>query len=347
MNVALIMDPQIMTFPEEIGGLFMTGLPGAELDASTLDLIREWRISNFIIFKRNVMAPDQLRGLCGSLRRACFEEGLPPPLIAIDQEGGTVARLPPPFTQFADARVLAAAADPGRELGCYARTCARELRELGINMNLAPVLDVCPAGSGCFMERRSLGSSPEAVSRWGRLVIELLQAEGVAACAKHFPGLGAAVLDPHERLPRVERPLAELRMQDLPPFREAAAAGVAAIMTSHTVYPALDVDRPATLSRRILTGLLREEMGYGGLIITDDLEMGAIENEGPAAEAALEAFSAGADLLLICHDHEKVRKACLQLVAARDDGRLEPARLIISGQRIASVGRRFRLETGP
>jgi beta-N-acetylhexosaminidase len=333
-----------MISPENVGGIFMVGVPGTGIDESTLGLIRECRIANFILFRRNVGDPGQLRHLCGELRQACLDEGLPPPLIAIDQEGGSVTRLPPPFTQFADARVLAAAADPQAALAGYARTCACELRGIGINMNLAPVLDVCPEEGGYFMERRSLGCSPQIVSRWGRLVISLMQEEGVAACGKHFPGLGAAVLDPHERLPRVDRSLAEIREQDLPPFREAAAAGVAAIMTSHTIYPALDPAQPATLSHRILTGLLREEIGYQGVIITDDLEMGAIENEGPLEEAALQAFVAGADLLLICHDHQKVRKAHRQLAAVSAAGRIAAGRLAVSLQRIADLRHRFRLE---
>ncbi|MDA8163402.1 MAG: beta-N-acetylhexosaminidase [Desulfobacteraceae bacterium] len=322
----------------EIGGLFMAGLPGTALDGSTQELIEELRVGSFILFKRNVAEPDQLRRLCGDLRAACLAAGLPAPLIAIDQEGGTVTRLPPPFTQFPDARVLAAAADPWRALTDYGRTCARELREIGVNMNLAPVLDVCPAGKGCFMERRALGEDPGEVARLGRVVISAMQDEGVAACGKHFPGLGAAVLDPHERLPRVDRSLPELRRLDLPPFREAAAEA-AAIMTSHTLYPALDPEWPATLSRPILTGLLREEIGFTGVIVTDDLEMGAIEKEGPLDEAALRAFEAGADLLLICHDHGKVRRAREKLAAAA--GRIPPSRIAASLARIAAVRSRF------
>ncbi|MEJ2031846.1 MAG: beta-N-acetylhexosaminidase [Deltaproteobacteria bacterium] len=325
----------------DLGGLFMAGLPGTVLDPSTLALIEKDRVGNFIIFRRNVADPGQLRRLCSDLRETCQASGLPAPLIAIDQEGGTVARLPAPFTQFPDARVLTAAADPRQALTDYARTCARELREVGINMNLAPVLDVCPEDEGRFMERRSLGADPGEVSRWGRLVITILQEEGVAACGKHFPGLGAAILDPHERLPRVDRSPAEIRRQDLPPFREAAAAGVAAIMTSHTLYPAFDREWPATLSRPILTGLLREEIGYQGMIVTDDLEMGAIEKEGPLDAAALRSFEAGADLLLICHDHGKVRAALQRLAATVAAGRISPSRLESSLARIATVRRRF------
>lgn len=317
----------------EAGHLFMVGVPGLEVDASTLALIREQGIHNFIIFKRNVLNRGQLRALCQGLAGHCRENRLPPPFIAIDQEGGEVARLPPPFTQFGAARDLAEAEDAEGQLRAYARICAQELLEAGINMNLAPVLDVCAPGPGYFMARRSLGSDPARVAVLGRLVIAAMQEAGLAACGKHFPGLGAAVLDPHLQLPTVLSSEARLREVDLLPFQAAIAAGVAAIMTSHTIYPAFDPETPATMSPLILTGLLRQELGFAGLVITDDLEMGAIEQSGPVAAAARASFAAGADLLLICHSHEKVRAAHGQVREALLSGQIPPARLRESVQR--------------
>ncbi|MFH1215952.1 MAG: beta-N-acetylhexosaminidase [Pseudomonadota bacterium] len=295
-------------FPQ-LGQLFMVGFPGNQLDDSTLRLIRELGVNNFILFRRNVKSPEQVRVLCRELRDACRGAGLPGPLISIDQEGGTVARLPLPFTQFDDARTLAESQDPERALGHYIAACVKELSEAGINMNLAPVLDVCPAGEGYFMEKRVFGGDPAHVGRLGAYVVKGFQQGGIAACGKHFPGLGAAKLDPHLQLPVVSRPLEQIKEIDLVPFLQAVAAGIAAIMTSHTIYTDLDPQTPATLSRRVLKGLLRDELGFHGLIITDDLEMGAIENERSVAGAAVQAFRAGADLLLICHDHEKIRQA--------------------------------------
>lgn len=329
------------TAARNLGQLFMVGLPGLEVDDSTRDLIGRCGINHFILFRRNVETPAQLAALCAGLADGCRDAGLGAPLVSIDQEGGTVTRLPAPFTQFPDARVLAQGAEPEAALRHYAETCARELRGVGINMNLAPVLDLCPAGQGFFMERRALGSVPEVVSRLGCLVIETMQQGGVAACAKHFPGLGAATLDPHQVLPRVERPAAELRRLDLPPFAAACKAGVAAVMTSHTIYGGLDQERPATLSPVILQGLLRQELGYDGLVITDDLEMGAIENGQSVAAASLAAFAAGADLLLICHDHEKIRAAHAAMLAALREGRLAEARVLQSLARVVAVQRRF------
>ena len=300
-----------MTTPEStrlvlsLGQLFMVGLPGFVLDDSTRRLIEEFRINNFIYFKRNVESPEQLKKLSEDLHKACIQNNLGPPLIAIDQEGGSVTRLAPPFTQFPDARVLAESENPENALGDFARVCSRELRDIGVNYNLAPVLDVCDAGKEYFMEKRSLGGDPEVVGKLGTHVIKEMQAKGIAACAKHFPGLGAAVVDPHLELPYVAKTEPLIRTQDILPFQQAVAAGVASIMTSHTIYHHLDPGNPATLSRKILTDLLRNELGYDGVIITDDLEMGAIEKEGDLGEAALQAFAAGADLLLICQSHER------------------------------------------
>ena len=295
------------------GHLLMIGIPGLELDDSTQGLIREEGVHNFILFRRNVRDRQQLTDLCAALREGCLAQGLPRPLIAIDQEGGQVARLPPPFSIFPEPRQVAEEADCRALLEQYATTCATELVEVGINMNLAPVLDVCPSGQWLFMERRCLGGDPQRVAELGGIVIKGLQGAGVAACAKHFPGLGSALLDPHLELPVVGLPGERLRQEDLLPFRRACEGRVAAVMTSHAGYTDLDPGLPGTLSRRVVHDLLRGGCGYDGLIITDDMEMGAIEKFMEFPAAARTAFQAGADLVLICHDHQKIRQALATL----------------------------------
>ena len=325
----------------QIGQLFMVGLPGTALDNSTRLLIEKFGINNFIYFKRNVDSPEQLRQLSADLRMACEAHKLTPPLIAIDQEGGTVTRLPPPFTQFPDARILADSENPEKALADYAMACSRELSDIGVNMNLAPVLDVCETGRGLFMESRALGGIPAKVGMLGSIIIKKMQDNGVAACGKHFPGLGAATVDPHLKLPQVTRTRDELLGIDIRPFREAIASGVAAIMTSHTIYQGLDTANPATLSPLILTGILRIDMGYNGVIITDDLEMGAIENEATIDRAALQAFAAGADLLLVCHSHDKAIAAYRNIAkAALRDPALQE-RIKLSHKRLSLVRQRF------
>ncbi len=330
-----------MTRHKQLGSLFMVGLPGTVIDPSTLQLISGLGINHFIIFRRNVESPAQLQQLCARLKAVCREHALPSPLISIDQEGGSVARLPDPFSQFDDARVLAESSDPLGALSAYAATCAKELREIGINMNMAPVLDVCPAGEGFFMERRSLGNDPDLVGKYGCHIISGLQSRGIAACAKHFPGLGAAKLDPHLQLPTVSRAQAQIEAIDLIPFQQAISADVASIMTSHTIYEDIDSTIPATMSAHILNDILRRKLGYKGMIITDDLEMGAIENERSVAQATVQAFSAGVDMLLICHDHEKVRHSYAELTKAIDDEQLLQKRYEESLGRVTAVQRKF------
>ncbi|MEW6219998.1 MAG: beta-N-acetylhexosaminidase [Thermodesulfobacteriota bacterium] len=326
--------------------LFMAGLPGHDLDPGTARLIAEAGVNHFILFRRNVREPEQVWELTAALRRACAAAGLPPPLIAIDQEGGTVARLPPPFHQLAAARALGQAADPEAAVAASAARCAEDLAAVGIPMNLAPVLDVAAAGAGCYMESRSLASEPERVARLGCRMISELDSRGIAACGKHFPGLGAVILDPHQTLPRVALDEADLRQRDLVPFVAAIQAGIPALMTSHTIYTGLDPDRPATLSARINTGLLRDELGYDGVLVTDDLEMGAIRDWGTVPEAALAAVHAGADLVLICHNQDLVRSAIDLVERARDRGTLPAPRLAASRRRLARLQDRFATAAG-
>ncbi len=296
----------------------MVGLPGLELDGSTRQLVADLGIHNFIIFRRNVRDKKQLAALCRDIHDFCLEEGLSAPLIAVDHEGGEVCRLPDSFTRLPPARELADSADAEEIIRKYAAVSARELMEAGINMNLAPVLDVCPAGEGFFMESRSLGGDPCRVAELGSVIVRESRKIGLAACGKHFPGLGSAVLDPHKQLPVISCSEEQIKTEDLLPFRRATENGITALMTSHAVYDNLDPGRPATLSPYILKNLLRDFLGYQGLIISDDLEMGAIEKEQTVAEASVEAVKAGVDLLLICHDHDKVRASWQAVIKEAD-----------------------------
>ncbi|PLX48399.1 MAG: beta-N-acetylhexosaminidase [Desulfobulbaceae bacterium] len=318
----------------QVGALFMVGLPGLTLDASSRDLIDHYGVNHFILFRRNVDSEQQVRRLCADLVRHCRKQGLAEPLIAIDQEGGSVARLPLPFAQFADARSYGEDAQAPEKLREYARLCVRDLKRIGVNLNFAPVLDVCPRHRGCFMERRSLGADPERVAELGALLVEEFQKNGIAACAKHFPGLGEAVIDPHLKLPVVGDPLHKIMSCDLLPFKRAVGAGVAAIMTSHVLYEQIDAENLATFSAKILIDLLRRDLGFSGLLVTDDLEMGAVENALGVPEASLRAFQAGADLLLICHDHDKIRAAVSLLHKACLAGQVSDRHLVQSFQRI-------------
>ena len=289
-----------------IGQLIMAGISGLLVDDGTEALIRDYNIGGIILFSRNIQDPLQLAKLCRELQDRALKYHDRPLFLAVDQEGGRVARLKDPFTLFEGNSAIGRSDRSVEKAMEFGETTAREMKLVGLNMNLAPVVDVQRGEVEKHLAGRSFGEDPETVALLGRTVIASLQGNGVMAVAKHFPGLGRTSVDPHFQLPRIDIDLDEMEAINLPPFRAAIHEGVSAIMTSHAIYPAIDSGNPATLSPGILINLLREKMAFEGLIITDDLEMGAIAKQQGVAEGACQAFQAGADILLICKDQEKV-----------------------------------------
>jgi beta-N-acetylhexosaminidase len=325
----------------EIGQLFMAGMPGPSLDENTVSLIREFNVGGIILFARNIEDPVQVAGLCRDLQKeAIISHGIPL-FLAVDQEGGRVARLREPFTSFPGNAAIAQSEEPARRAEEFGMVTAREMSLVGLNMNLAPVVDIQKGELENHLEGRTFGETPEEVALLGRAVVRSLQANGVMAVAKHFPGLGQAKVDPHVHLPHIDATKEEMEKTNLVPFRAAIDEGVAGIMSSHAVYPALDPESPATLSREVLTHLLRRALGYRGLIITDDLEMGAVAGQGPVPEAALRAFQAGADILLICRDQGHVREGCRLLQDGHALGQISKKQLIQSLHRVEAAKARF------
>jgi beta-N-acetylhexosaminidase len=238
-----------------------------------------------------------------------------------------VARLKSPFTEWPPMAALGRSGDVGL-VERFARALAAELRAVGVTMDYAPVLDVHTNSRNPVIGDRALSDKAEDVARYGAALIRTLQAEGIAACGKHFPGHGDTSTDSHLELPLVEHPPERLRQVEFVPFRAAVAAGVATIMTAHVLVPSLDEKRPATLSRRIVSGLLREELGYDGVILSDDLEMKAVANEYPVPASAVLAIEAGCDGVLICSgSHDQQAAALESLVHAVEDGRLPYGRV--------------------
>jgi beta-N-acetylhexosaminidase len=277
----------------------MVGLPGPRADAGARELVRDLKVGGVILFARNLESPEQVWELCRDLQREALAAGQKPLLIAVDQEGGEVQRLKAPFTIIPPARDLGISATQ-EEVEVLCRRVGRELALVGVTMNLAPVLDV-PRSPACPLWRRAYSSDPMRGARYGLAAIRGYLSGGVIPVAKHFPGLGDTMADSHQVLPSALSRDAK-READLLPFREAVAAGAPAIMTAHLVVPAWDETRPATLSPVALQDWLRRRLGFQGVIITDDLEMGAIAGSRAAPDAARESLDAGADLLLICNN---------------------------------------------
>ena len=315
--------------------LLVVGFDGLEATDALLALVEEERVAGVILFRRNIRDAEQVAGLVAALRR-----DRPDLLVSIDEEGGRVRRLSADFTTFPSMDLVGrtGSRELAAELGA---AIARELRAIGVNWDFAPVLDVHTRAENPVIGPRSLSPDPGTVASLGCAFLHALQEGRVAACAKHFPGHGDTDLDSHHALPTVERSADGLRDRELVPFRAAVEAGVATVMTAHVVYPALDPDRPATLSPRILGDLLRGELGFEGVIVTDDLEMRAVADDLAPEELGLVSLEAGADLLLACEKPEVQRRILRGLEDGLGSGRLPAERLARSADRVRALARRF------
>jgi beta-N-acetylhexosaminidase len=328
------------------GQLVIGGFYGTELPESFAKALARKERGGAILFKRNIVGEDlsQLARLNASLRDACAPDL--PPLIGVDQEGGRVARLPSPVLTIPPMRALAQA---GRVdlVQRAARALGVQLRALGFTMNFAPVLDVNTCVENPVIGDRSFGSDPRVVMRFGVAYVRGLQDGGILACGKHFPGHGDTSTDSHHDLPIVHHERARLEQVELPPFRAAAGAGIAAFMTAHVVYEGIDSDVPATMSRAICGSLLRAEIGFEGALISDDLEMKAIALRYSIEEAAVEAVWAGCDALLVCSDEELQSRAYAALLTRAEKDSKFRARCVEAAQRGLRVRRTVRPDPLP
>jgi beta-N-acetylhexosaminidase len=307
-----------------VGRLLIAGFDGLQVPVELRTLAREFGLGGVILFGRNIAEPQQVSELCYDAARLVPDLPL---WVSIDQEGGRVARLKAPFTEWPPMATLGRSGD-GRLAQRFARALAAELRSVGITLDYAPVLDVLTNPDNPVIGDRALSESADHVARLGAEIIRTLQAEGIAACGKHFPGHGDTASDSHVDLPLVEHPIDRLRAIEFVPFRAAVEAGVATMMTAHVFAPALDEERPATLSRYVVTDLLRRELQFAGAILSDDLEMKAIADRFAVPEAAVLAIGAGCDGVLICSgDHNKQAAALEALVHAVENERLPFARI--------------------
>jgi len=261
-------------------------------------LTREFDLGGVTLFNRlgNIETPDQVAAVAFEIRRLGGEL---PAWVGIDQEGGRVARLRAPFTEWPPMAVLGRSDDTSLAAR-FAKALAQELCAVGVSLDYAPVLDIHTNPKNPVIGDRALGERPELVAKLGRVIIEELQRAGVAACGKHFPGHGDTVSDSHFDLPIVEHPPDRLRAVEFVPFKAAVEANAAFMMTAHVLVTSIDDERPATLSKRIVTDMLRNELRFEGVIVSDDLEMKAITDRYSPGDAAVAAIAAGCDALLMC-----------------------------------------------
>ena len=289
-----------MRLPDD-SGLLMVGFEGKSLPARLARRLREGTVGGVILFSRNVEGPRQVRDLCREIRAAAGK-GRPAPLIAVDQEGGRVQRLTEPgFTRFPPARCYSTlCCHAERAAEATAEMMAEELRAVGVDINFAPVLDVDSNPENPVIGNRALSDDPSQAARLGISFFRGILSRGVIPVGKHFPGHGSTATDSHEVLPVVRSSRDTLRRRDLHPFRRAIRAGIPALMTAHVLYPALDREFPATLSKKILRGLLRNQLRFRGVVFSDAMEMKAITDRFAVGDAAVRAIAAGCDVVLVC-----------------------------------------------
>ncbi len=325
------------------GQRFAIGFEGHTASADAKTLLREFGAGTVVLFGRNVAAPEQVAELVRELQETARLAGHEQPLlVAVDQEGGRVARMKEPWTVWPPARAVGRTQDEAsaRELG---RAIAAELRPCGISVDFAPCVDVDTNPDNPVIGDRSFGDDPELVGRLGAAMVEGLQQGGLAACAKHFPGHGDTRLDSHLELPVVEHSRGRLEEVELRPFRRVIGAGVALVMTAHILVRELDEAVPATLSPKVAGDLLRKQLGFGGVSVTDDLEMRAVAARWSPSRLSVMAAKAGCDLLCFCRSHDAQVEGIEGLVRALEMGEIPFKQAEAAENRLRALKDRFLL----
>ncbi|MCP1136527.1 beta-N-acetylhexosaminidase [Paenibacillus polysaccharolyticus] len=323
-----------MSLRDKIGQMLLCGFHGTEPEGGIEKLLGDYPIGGIVYFARNVVSPEQVERLSGGLQNIAQASGNVPLWIAIDQEGGMVARITEGIALMPGQMAIAAAGSV-QDAHAAARISGAELQSMGINMNFAPVLDVNNNASNPVIGVRSFGESAEKVADFGAASIAGFQQAGIAATAKHFPGHGDTDTDSHLDLPVITHDRTRVDQVELVPFRAAITEGVDAMMSAHIYFPALEPERlPVTLSHSVLTGLLRKELGYEGMILTDCMEMKAIATHYGTVDAAVMAVEAGADMVLISHTAQLQVEAFEALMNAVKSGRISERRIDESVKRL-------------
>lgn len=325
----------------QAGQRLMAGFPGKQVSPEFIRLVKEYKIGNVILFEHNVESLSQVRRLCEEIQELVRRETGHSAFIAMDQEGGAVTRLPANGCNIPGAMAVAATGEPGNA-GLLAAVTARELRSLGVNFNLAPVADVNNNPNNPVVGVRSYSDKAETVAAYAVAALKGWQQEGFLACAKHFPGHGDTAVDSHLGLPIIEKSLEELEELELKPFRAMVENGIDAVMTSHILFPKLEPDRlPCTMSKRMIMGILRERLGFKGLVLSDCMEMDAIRRYYGTAKGAAAAMAAGVDLVTVSHTPELMEETVREVYQAVEEGRISQEEMRASAERIVTYKEKY------
>ena len=323
-----------MTLQEKIGQRLMTGFPGLEMTEEFIQVVKEHKIGNVILFRENIRDNEQLKKLCDQIQTLIRAETGHSAFIAIDQEGGIVTRLKEDGVNVPGAMALGATGDPenAHKAGLL---IGREMRALGPNFNFAPTVDVNANRGNPVIGVRSFSDDPQKAALFGEAAVRAYENSGIYCCGKHFPGHGDTNVDSHLGLPVIEKTIEELEEAELIPFRRCIEAGIPAIMSSHILFPKIEPENvPGTMSRRIITGLLKEKLGFRGLVFSDCLEMAAIQKYYGTAKGTVAAFKAGVDLAELSSRIDLMRETAQAVNEAADRGEFDMEEIKASVEKI-------------
>ncbi len=311
-----------MDLREQIGQRLVIGFPGERMSPEFQRLVKEYKVGNVILFQRNLKSMEQVKELCSSIQELVRRETGHDAFITIDQEGGKVTRLPGDGCNVPGAMATAATGEV-ENAEILSHITARELKAVGVNFNLAPSMDINNNPENPVIGVRSYGDTAETVAAFGTAAFRGFCKGGVLSCAKHFPGHGDTAVDSHVGLPVIDKTLEELEAMELKPFRAAVEAGIPAVMGSHILFPKLEPDSvPCTMSRRIITGILKDRIGFRGLVVSDCMEMDAIQKYYGTVKGVVAAMAAGVDMVLVCHTAALQEESAKAVYQAVEDGRI-------------------------
>lgn len=334
-----------MSLDEKIGQLVIVGLDGYEADEHARQMIEEYRVGGFILFTSNIQNSNQMLELLNSLK-GINRANKVPFFLSVDEEGGRVSRLPDEFLKIPSNQIIGKLnnSSVSHQVGSI---IGEELKSFGMNMDFAPVLDINSNPKNPIIGDRAFGTGPNLVSKLGVQTMKGLQSQNIIPVVKHFPGHGDTSTDSHVGLPRVDNDLKRLRSFELKPFARAIKNGAEAVMVAHILLPKIDPDNPASFSKTIITDVLRLEMNYDGVVITDDFTMGAIVKNYNIGKAAVKSILAGSDIVLVCHDFEKQKAVISALKDAAQSGQLSMDRIDRSVTRILRLKQEHKITDAP
>lgn len=331
-----------MTVDEKIGQLLIVGIDGYSIDEKAIEMIQKYHIGGFILFNRNIQDANQTISLINSLKKTNESNDIPL-FISLDEEGGRVTRLPHEFIKTPSSKKIGKKDDESitYEIG---KTIGRNVKSLGFNLDFAPVLDIFSNPNNTVIGDRAFGTNPEIVWKHGIQLMNGIKSEDVIPVIKHFPGHGDTTVDSHEDLPFIDKNLEQIENFELIPFKKAIEKGAEVVMVSHIMLPNIDDANPATFSREIINNILREKLGFDGVIITDDMTMGAIVKNYDIGDASVKSLKAGSDIILVCHGYENYTKVINAIKGAVDNGEISLDYINQKVYRILKLKEKYAIE---